>query len=192
MNNSPSKRKTTLTTEGFLGILVIVILIALYFATHGSFFSLKTPISASSRAERPFKASTTSTAASRAQKERSISAEKSVWKAFQRNMSRDDLQNIQSSIPGRTRNAGVGRDQTVLVNRQTGAAQISLLYRDPLISPFDCYEIHNIGIAGLWREKQILSQDQEVHASVIRISILLEIVRKYDIIAVFSEYLQII
>ena len=39
MNNSPAKKKPTLTTEGFLGILVIVIMIALYFATHGSFFS---------------------------------------------------------------------------------------------------------------------------------------------------------
>ena len=39
MNNSPVKKKITLTTEGFLGILVIVILVALYIATGGSFFS---------------------------------------------------------------------------------------------------------------------------------------------------------
>ena len=39
MNNSPVKKKFTLTTEGFLGILVIAILVALYFATKGSFFS---------------------------------------------------------------------------------------------------------------------------------------------------------
>ena len=39
MNNSPAKKKSSLTTEGFLGILVIAIMIALFFATHGSFFS---------------------------------------------------------------------------------------------------------------------------------------------------------
>ena len=39
MNNSPARKKHTLTTEGFLGILVIAILIALFFATSGSFFS---------------------------------------------------------------------------------------------------------------------------------------------------------
>ena len=39
MNNSPVRKKFTLTTEGFLAILVIVLLIALEIATHGSFFS---------------------------------------------------------------------------------------------------------------------------------------------------------
>ena len=39
MNNSTVKKKFTQTTEGFLGILVIAILVALYFATKGSFFS---------------------------------------------------------------------------------------------------------------------------------------------------------
>ena len=39
MNNSPASKKHSLTTEGFLGILVIVILVALFFATNGSFFS---------------------------------------------------------------------------------------------------------------------------------------------------------